>query len=178
MVMEIPGIDEETKRTLEGIEEKRAQLSELGTIKGRDLGKLTKICEHVALEWKDARRLYPYPPHDCTHSIWVEDILYRLLPDTEELKEILLPDEVFLLLVSVWLHDIGMIPELFDGEEPPRGDEETRERDLTVRDEHAERSEKYVRKNCNIFDLSEGECNALMKHFRKLTLNSDIACSF
>jgi len=161
--MEIPGIDEETKRALEGIEENRAQLSKLGIIREKDLRKLARICEYVALEWKNARRLYPYPPHDCTHSIWVEDILYRLLPDAEELKEKLSPDEVFLLLASVWLHDIGMIPELFDGEEPPRGDEVTKERDSKVREEHAERSERYVGNNCNILGLFEGECDALMK---------------
>ena len=48
-----------------------------------------------------------------------------LLPEPEELKEKLFSDEIFLLLASFLLHDIGMIPELFEGEEQPQKGDET-----------------------------------------------------
>jgi hypothetical protein len=48
-----------------------------------------------------------YTPHDFSHSLNVEDILNWLIPD--EKKKEMDSYEIFLLLVSAWLHDWGMV---------------------------------------------------------------------
>lgn len=52
-----------------------------------------------------------YTKHDDSHCLNVEKYIYTLIP--REFYKLLKPRERFIILASVWLHDIGMIPSLF-----------------------------------------------------------------
>ncbi|OYT64769.1 hypothetical protein B6V00_05390 [ANME-1 cluster archaeon ex4572_4] len=86
-------------------------------------------------KWSVAPELKYYTLHDDRHSERVEGELYELLPDEQFRK--LSSEERFLLLASAWLHDIGMIPDLF-------GEEDKRLTEIEVRETHQERSERYI----------------------------------
>jgi nucleoside phosphorylase/translation initiation factor 2B subunit (eIF-2B alpha/beta/delta family) len=59
---------------------------------------------------------YRYGKHICNHCHKVEENIYKLIPHDDKSKEsILTCRERFLLISSVWLHDIGMMPNLFIG---------------------------------------------------------------
>ena len=115
-------------------------------------GSIRKRLEHLIkkliVEWHNADPIIPYTIHDYRHSRAVEETLYELVP-IPTLKKIFKPNELFLLLSAVWLHDIGMIPNLFPSEknqatccDNPR---ETIERNQHIRDKHAQRSEEYIK---------------------------------
>jgi len=117
--------------------------------------------------------LMGYPPHGPEHCKKVEEKLNQLLPDetSKKLKE----DERFLLLASVWLHDIGMHPELRDVfPKDPRaeeGDDVLRkwEKD-TLRPTHADRSATFIKTKASELGLSSRERDllaAICKYHRK-----------
>ncbi len=151
-------IPEDIQITFEEIKRRRDNIPKLQ----RNIKRLNNICEHVASKWERVRHPYPYTPHDHTHNIRVEEILYKLFPP-EELNEKLSSEDLFLLLVSVWLHDIGMIPKLFPEDKEPRGKEETVKWDKKVREEHEERTTKYIREKKDILRLTDDEANALIE---------------
>jgi translation initiation factor 2B subunit (eIF-2B alpha/beta/delta family) len=107
-------------------------------LEGNDSKRLERICEHVRGKWSVARELKYYTLHDDRHSEKVEEKLYELLSDRDFKK--LSYEERFLLLASAWLHDIGMIPDLF-------GEEDKRLTDIEVREQYSERSERYINSN-------------------------------
>ncbi len=104
-------------------------------LEGNDADRLETIRDHVRGKWSVAPELKYYTLHDDRHSERVEGELYELLPDEQFRK--LTPEERFLLLASAWLHDIGMIPDLF-------GEEDKRLTEIEVRETHQERSERYI----------------------------------
>lgn len=104
-------------------------------LEGNDADRLETIRDHVRGKWSVAPELKYYTLHDDRHSERVERELYELLPDEQFRK--LTPKERFLLLASAWLHDIGMIPDLF-------GEEDERLTEIEVRETHQERSERYI----------------------------------
>ncbi len=104
-------------------------------LEGNDPERLEEICKHVRHKWSVARELKNYTLHDDRHSEKVEEKLYELLPDKDFKK--LSAKERFLLLASAWLHDLGMIPDLF-------GEAGKKHSDIEVREQHSERSEKYI----------------------------------
>jgi len=104
-------------------------------LEGDDPARLERICDHVRDKWSVAPELKYYTLHDHRHSERVEGELYELLPEEQFTK--LTPEERFLLLASAWLHDIGMIPDLF-------GEEDKRLTEIEVRETHHERSERYI----------------------------------
>lgn len=53
-----------------------------------------------------------YTIHDHHHCIAVENIIYALIPESCHKK--LTPEERFCLLAAVWLHDIGMMPMIYN----------------------------------------------------------------
>lgn len=129
----------------------------------RDKKRLEKICEEIERIWRSCRPPYPYPPHDDIHCERVEERIYQLIP-REDMKQALSSEEIFLLLASVWLHDVGMCPELFqDDPTGLRDPDEVRARDSEVRKEHADRSARYIKENGRRFNLSGVEINHLMK---------------
>jgi len=103
-----------------------------------------------------------YPPHDETHSEKIGNILDKLLPDEKVVDKAFSDDERFLLLAAVWLHDVGMNPELF-GEDDPycKNDGMKKEVDMELRKKHNERSAKWIRSNCAKLRLNEQECERL-----------------
>ncbi|CAD6492035.1 MAG: Putative methylthioribose-1-phosphate isomerase [Candidatus Argoarchaeum ethanivorans] len=104
-------------------------------LEGDDADRLEKICDHVRGKWSVAPELKYYTLHDHRHSERVEWQLYELLPDKDFKK--LKPEERFLLLASAWLHDIGMIRDLF-------GDKDKKLTEIEVRETHQDRSERYI----------------------------------
>lgn len=125
----------------------------------RDMDRLRDIRMRIEGEWRRARPLYPYTPHDNSHCEKVEELLYKLI-EPEKIKEKLTSEEIFLLLASIWLHDIGMKPHLFiddPSEDDYRGISSTFDYDKTIRENHAERSERYVEENGNDLGLTEDE---------------------
>ena len=104
-------------------------------LKGDDTKRLEIICEYVRGKWSVAPELKYYTLHDHRHSERVEWELYELLPEEQFTK--LTPEERFLLLASAWLHDIGMIQNLF-------GDEDKKLTEREVRETHHIRSQQYV----------------------------------
>ena len=123
----------EAERNYQYLLDKRNEILE-----GNDPKRLERICEHVRGKWSVARELKYYTLHDDRHSEKVEETLYELLSD-EDFKK-LKREERFLLLASAWLHDIGMIPDLF-------GEEDKKLSDIKVREKHSERSERYINSN-------------------------------
>ncbi|MEM2145624.1 MAG: hypothetical protein QW279_09700 [Candidatus Jordarchaeaceae archaeon] len=161
-------IDKEIENELENLKQKRIKIFKTYT---HYLDRLNKICDHVINKWLDAdsktnadiKALLYFPAHDYTHCVYVEKTLYELLPEDhfDDLSE----EEWFYLIASVWLHDIGMLPDPFErevdekqkgGEEKQRavdekqkgGEEKQRAVDEKwieyVRKEHYKRSKKYI----------------------------------
>ena len=79
--------------------------------------------------------------HDATHSIKIEELLYKLIPhhNTNSLNE----KEWFYLIAASWLHDIGMILGLFEYDEDC----------IDVREKHHLRSIRYIKENGDAFNL-------------------------
>lgn len=89
------------------------------------------------------------------------------------MNEVFSDREKFLLFAAIWLHDIGMYPQLFDDDPNPstwsREDLEEWDREV-LRKTHHERSERYVLKNWKNLGLEEGEAEILAlicKYHRK-----------
>ena len=110
---------------------------------------------HAVRDWA-----IKYPPHDHTHSQKIENILDKLLPDEQVVDKTFSNDEKFLLLAAVWLHDIGMNPELFGQNDPFFN--MSMKGDMKLRKEHNERSAKWITLNgLQQFELTEQECERL-----------------
>ena len=110
---------------------------------------------HAVRDWA-----IKYPPHDHTHSQKIENILDKLLPDEQVVDKTFSNDEKFLLLAAVWLHDIGMNPELFGQNDPFFN--MSMKGDMKLRKEHNERSAKWITLNgLKQFKLTEQECERL-----------------
>ena len=128
----------------------------------KNIGRLENIKAFVKEKWfsyyelpEDVKRGpivkifgIPYTPHDDRHSQKVEKLLDELLPDTEIVDKTFSEDEKFLLLSAVWLHDIGMLPNLFP-DDPVQGvasDEKMEEFKKNLRKKHAKRAADYIKK--------------------------------
>lgn len=103
--------------------------------------KLNFIRDKVRNLWK--RRTGPpwYTFHNASHSEKVEEMLYELIPTGNPVN--FSPEEWFHLVASAWLHDIGMILNLFGK------DEDFEE----VRETHDIRSARYITENRKDIDL-------------------------
>lgn len=116
--------------------------------------KLEHIRELVTNRWANARGFrIPYVPNDQSHCKKIEGIVSNLLLlDTEEGRRTFLnaftDDEKFLLLAVIWLHDIGMCPNL--NVLPDPGDKE-------LRRTHHERSAKFVKLEPELQELLEAQ---------------------
>ena len=110
------------------------------------IDKLDRIREDVCKKWHIARNLIYFTPHGVEHSNRVEEGIHELLKQNKE--DGFSKQEWFLLLASAWLHDIGMIPNLFDDDRGPfaDGSNEAIEWDKEVRETHSIRSHRYVNK--------------------------------
>lgn len=125
--------------------------------------RLEFIRDFVANNWRDKPTIKYYTPHDDSHCKAVEEIIYQLIPG-EKYRE-LLEIERFTLLASVWLHDIGMIPDLFGQSE----------NDEKIRNEHHLRTRKYIESHYNDIGLTNDEAkvvkNLCLFHRKRENIN-------
>ncbi len=89
-----------------------------------------------------------FTPHGEEHYKNVEMRLMQLLPECNDLSV----NEKFFLLTSAWIHDLGMIKGILDGDEQLDSYE--------IRDKHHIRSEQYIVKNHEFLDIEETEKEA------------------
>lgn len=82
-----------------------------------------------------------YTPHDITHSEIVLKRVNELIPDT--LKEKLETYEIYFLIISAYLHDLGMA-DLDPSDIPGDIIYDIRKKRAYIRGFHNERSEKYI----------------------------------
>ena len=139
--------------------------------KGKNIGRLDKIKDFVKRRWRDYYESQegektgeegiisyilgvPYTPHDEWHSLKIEEKLSTLLPDKdkEAIDDAFSDDEKFLLLAAVWLHDIGMIPDLLHDNIMDASE---------LRKKHAKRASDYILEHCDDFGLLRQECEDL-----------------
>jgi translation initiation factor 2B subunit (eIF-2B alpha/beta/delta family) len=112
--------------------------------------KLTFIREYVTNSWRENRGLPArYTLHDDSHSEMVERAIFKLIPETKysEFSE----PEKFYLLSSAWLHDIGMIPDLFGRKDDYK----------KVRSEHHIRSQRYIEEKRQELGLNQSEARII-----------------
>jgi len=123
------------------------------------LKKLGVIEEFVKNLWKGNRGLPRcYTIHDASHSGCVEKAVHKLIPGSK--YSCLTEEEKFYLLASAWLHDIGMIPDLFG----------IKEKYKIVRSDHHNRSVKYILKDYKILGLDNAQArkiSEICKYHRK-----------
>jgi len=116
------------------------------------LQKLKEIEAYVTKLWKPHSGTGWTPMHDANHNRQVEKALYKLIPENKYNN--LQPYEWFILLSSIWLHEIGMIIDLFGQEDK---NEKKRLKDafkLKVREIHHERACKYIEENHKILGIT------------------------
>ena len=138
--------------------------------------KLETIKEKVEqIENQSRDPIVPYPPHGISHSEKLEELLDVLFPgeESDKVNEVFGDREKFLLFAAIWLHDVGMYPQLFPDDPNPstwsREDLEEWDREV-LRKTHHERSERYILKNWENLGLEEGEAEILAlicKYHRK-----------
>ena len=127
--------------------------------------KIKKIREFIRGRWEDVRPYaMGYPPHGPTHCEKIEEKLNQLLPE-ERFKK-LSEEKRFLLFASIWLHDIGMHPELRDvfPEDPPAsaGNEFLRKWEKEIlRPTHARRSAIFIKRKASDLGLNQRESDLL-----------------
>lgn len=95
-----------------------------------------------------------YTPHGVAHLRAVEDILHRLLPG--QTCRMFSEDELFFLLASAWLHDIGMLKGIF-----PSDTMDSNVRDAAIRNQHHTRSEDFITDHFAACGLRESEAAAM-----------------
>jgi len=134
------------------------------------LVQVNRIMNHVKEYLQRVVELYPeYTKHDIDHSEEVIRILDEIIPD--ELMERFTDYEIFILLSSAYLHDIGLcdLPYLFDRDKfikfceenkLPPNPEDKQSRKLFIREYHHERSERFVKYNKDLlFPFEENPAN-------------------
>ncbi len=104
----------------------------------RRLDNIRKSVHKLYDEHKRLPQLPGFTPHSHSHCQGVEDLIHRLIPGArfKKLREY----ERYLLLASAWLHDLGMIAGLLDGDGSSPSMEQIRSR-------HHERSEDFIVNN-------------------------------
>jgi len=93
----------------------------------------------------------------------VEEAIYKLIPGDK--CRLLKEDERFLLLASAWLHDVGMILNLFGRHEDAN----------VVRDTHDERCAQYIRNNRETLGLDLPESTIVAELCRYHRKKNDIS---
>lgn len=129
----------------------------------RYIDKLNFIREYVTNKWEENKGLPArYTIHDASHSERVEKAICKLIPETKysEFSE----EEKFYLLSSAWLHDIGMIPDLFG----------TKDDYQKVRSEHHIRSIRYIKEKRQELGLNHTEATIIRQICRYHTKSEDI----
>ncbi|MGE5342442.1 MAG: hypothetical protein ACM3SY_13275 [Candidatus Omnitrophota bacterium] len=90
-----------------------------------------------------------YTPHDIRHSKKIEEIVNRLLPEPfiEDMNE----EEIFILLYSIYMHDVGMSEDARPKREGSEYQDDYLDRCRRI---HSARSENFILSNYREFGLS------------------------
>lgn len=123
----------------------------------------------------NSRVFFPtFTNHDIAHLESVEKIIDDILE--EDIINKLSDEEIFCLLSSVWLHDIGMIPINDEKQEFEEKTKQEREEFRTnVRENHHARSKHYIKehsKNLNLTDVESKAIGNICKGHRSINLNN------
>ena len=122
-----------------------------------------KIIKKVTNVSGRVNAIFPtYTNHEVTHLKHVEEYADRIVPN--EIKNELNINEVFFLLCSIWLHDMGMIfkdneLELFRS----KTEEERNTFAVNIRESHNIRSETYINENNEKLGLNWHEAEIIGK---------------
>lgn len=114
---------------------------------GMRLQAIRKAVEAIFEAHKNTKHLKFYTPHDSGHSSAVEDNIHKLVPGP--LHQDFSEDEKFFLLAGAWLHDLGMMREIFEGDDELDDD--------SIRDEHHNRSQRYISQHYRTLQIKEHE---------------------
>ncbi len=125
--------------------------------------RLEAIRAHVCAKWHRSTGPPWYIFHDDSHSKTVEAVIDELIPENR--RDLLHPEEQFYLKCSAWLHDLGMILDLFGPEVEF----------AQARDTHHERSAEYVRTRRKDLDLDPTEAHIIGELCRYHRRKKDIA---
>jgi hypothetical protein len=112
---------------------------------------LSHIKEYVTNIWSQGTFFHPYYTlHGPQHAQQVENIMAHILAPEHDnknhsVRKIVDRVELFYLLCSAWLHDVGMIAPLSESEEAEITQQEISKEDW-LRKEHHNRSREYVEK--------------------------------
>jgi translation initiation factor 2B subunit (eIF-2B alpha/beta/delta family) len=120
--------------------------------------RLKNIQNHVKNKWENNIHEPWHTFHDASHNQEVEKKIYDLIP--KEKRNQIDEKEWFYLLSATWLHDIGMILNLFGQDDDFK----------QVRDTHHERSVKYIMDNHDVLGLDKKEASIISqicKYHRK-----------
>jgi len=101
---------------------------------GKRAEKIKQFVEQLYTAKEKQLPMKHYTPHGVDHCKAVEDNLHRLIP--KECHEELSEAEKFFLIISAWIHDIGMLRGITSDDEQLSDDD--------IRDEHHKRSESYI----------------------------------
>ena len=127
--------------------------------------KLDHIRNYMVAVWSKGTIFHPlFTLHGEQHSRQVEQIIGHVLApehsDHHKLKNLLTMDELFFLLASAWLHDVGMITPLKEVEKRKIAAEGLSEADW-VREVHHERSRDYVMEHKDELHLETNEADSI-----------------
>jgi translation initiation factor 2B subunit (eIF-2B alpha/beta/delta family) len=164
-------------------EDKQRELLRKHLLGATYLKKLNCIIRAVTNEWESHIPPFPYTLHDLTHIQGVEDQIYnlfhfevdrgnRVIKSANYKASPMSEKEWFLLLASVWLHDIGMIPDLdiehdINDQKPRDIQWRSKEGMITwnrhIRDFHSQYSGKYIRKFYRLLCLDTDERDKIVE---------------
>lgn len=125
--------------------------------------KLDVIRDHIGNRWDENEGLpVQYTLHGASHCENVEKAIYKLIPGSKysEFSD----EEKFYLLSSAWLHDVGMIPDLFDRKSDYRDS----------RHKHHLRSIRYIEENRQQLGLSHSEARVVSEICKYHTKSEDM----
>lgn len=110
-------------------------------------GKIKESVEKLHADYEKDSQLKWFTPHGPAHYKIVENRLKDLIPKTYLNK--LSNSERFFLIASAWIHDIGMIKNIFPDDNNLSDDE--------IRETHNMRTEKFIVEKYNFVNIEETE---------------------
>jgi hypothetical protein len=139
--------------------------------KNYDHYKRIKDCIKKLYDENKHEDLPHFTPHGVAHCEAVEKIIHQLVTNSKEKVLKFTEKERFCLLASAWLHDIGMLPSVFQNIYP----DETKEPSL-IRERHHVTSAKYIVENYSRCGVEEADKELLAEichfHRRREDLNN------
>lgn len=143
------------RRSVAGANQKGKLRNCLGRLDERLLDKFEGMFHTFKTLLNSATPQY-YTPHNIEHSHQVEEVINRLVP--ERLVEDMSAQEIYLLLMAIYLHDVGMSDQ---GREPRAPGQTLEEYNDEARRKHSLFSSKYIQDNHRDLGLTEGQADVV-----------------